>query len=185
MKGFIWLALAGAAWPSPITFTISANGSGTLNGVPFTDEAITFTQVTDTSLIGANCFGEPGTYCSPVSTSNTVTIGSATYTLTDSTVFEVGNDVGGIVDRISGADSLDEDDPAFLTYNMQSSLGPIVDSINAASPGPPEPTSGGSLALAYNSSAFFTATASSAPEPGTFALILAGSILLVRRKLKQ
>jgi hypothetical protein len=79
------LALAAgllAAFPAmatQITFTISAYGTGTLGtSTTFTDQLITFTQVTDTTAI-TTCSGYP---CAPVVTTNTVNItGVGTETL--------------------------------------------------------------------------------------------------------
>jgi hypothetical protein len=62
--GLLSLALligAGFATAAPITFTVSADGSGTLGGTSFTNALITFTQVTDTTLL-TTCSGYP---CAP------------------------------------------------------------------------------------------------------------------------
>src|ERR1700676_402205 len=88
IKAIFLLAAALGAVPAmaqTITFTIYADGSGTLGGTPFTDQVITCTQVTDTSAIVNPCF----TYaypCAPKVAGNTVTIGAmAPLTITDGT----------------------------------------------------------------------------------------------------
>jgi len=182
IRPVLWAVLtASAAMATPITFTISAYGSGTLNGVSFTDSLITYTQVTDTTLIASNCFAA-GIYCAPSSTSNTVTIGSSTYTLTDSTAFgdNTSLSLAGISDITASYDILDESDGAFSTYNLQSALGPISGGLIFTTGTITEPTSGGTLDVTYEADVLFTATtgSSSVPEPGSLGLMLAGALIL-------
>src|ERR1700722_11257743 len=71
--------LAVVVWAIPamaqtITYTISADGSGTLGGTSFTNQLVTFTQVSDTSATVNPCFGFAYP-CSPDVPTNTVTIG--------------------------------------------------------------------------------------------------------------
>jgi hypothetical protein len=47
----IWSALASMTFAAPITFTFSGTGSGTVNGVPFTDADYTITLLGDTTAI--------------------------------------------------------------------------------------------------------------------------------------
>jgi hypothetical protein len=170
------LALAGSALASPITFTISTSASGTLGGTAFSDNTITFTQVTDTSLI-ANC-GGPGIMCSPIGPGNTVTIsGLGTYTINDETYFYDNSSVSGAGFTDAGGDVLDEVDPAFATYLLQTAIGPIFDTqvLNSYTG---MSTTGGILSYTGNSlDATFTAVtgSSSAPEPGSLGLILMGA----------
>lgn len=179
----LWLALAlglPAAMASPIMFTVSAFGSGTLNGVSFPDGLITFTQVTDTSLISL-CPGPVGPVCAPASTSNTVTIGASIYTLTDSTQFyaDPGPMVGdvGIADVTADDDMLGERSSGVKTVNLMMAVGPVAGPF-IPSPEVTSPTTGGPLDILYDSgNVTFTATAgSSAPEPGSLGLMLLGAI---------
>ncbi len=184
IRVILWttLVLASAAFAAPITYTISTTAGGTFNGGSFSDNTITFTQVSDTSLVGT-CFGID--FCPPVSTTNTVSIqGIGTFTVTDSTVFfDNPNGVAGFDD--TGVDALTEDDSAFKTYNMQTALGPIFDTADASS-FVGISTTGGNLSFTGNSlDATFTAvTGTATPEPGSVGLIMVGAIaLLVRRKI--
>jgi hypothetical protein len=184
MKIILWAALAAlAVSASPITFTISTSASGSLNGTAFGDNTITFTQVTDTTLVGT-CFGND--LCPPESTSNSVTIsGVGTFTITENTVFfDNPNTQAGF--DIQNQDILTERDPVFATYNMTTALGPIFDVVVAAASGGIA-TTGGNLIFTGNSAdATFTAVtgSTSAPEPGSVGLILIGAIaLLIRRNL--
>lgn len=185
---FLAAFAAGALSASSITFTISAYGSGTFNGVPFTDTLVTFTDTTDTTLIVAGCFSTATAYCAPASTSNTVTLGNATYTLTDSTFIGVNTalDLAGITDLTANGDLLDETAADFMTYQMQTALPTVAGGFGAPTVSP-VPTSGGPLVVTYNSESFFTATTGTAsvPEPGSLWLVLTaatGLILYARRR---
>ena len=184
--GLFVLALSiSAAFASSITYTISTSAGGSIGSTNFNDNTITFTQTSDTSLV-TNC--SPGVYCTPTSTSNTVTIGGiGTYTVTDSTFFVVnhgGPDLG-FADVSLGLNPLAEDDTAFGTYTLQTALGPIFD-VENDDRATGINTTGGVLSFTGNSlDATFTAVVnSSVPEPGSLGLMLAGgiAILSLRRK---
>ncbi len=177
----LWAALfAGlpAVVASPITFTISTSAGGTLGSTVFSDNTITFTETTDTSLI-VFCFGGFA-LCAPASTSNTVTIGGlGTFTINDSTEFFTSAfNRAGLTDLTLSADVLTETDAAFGSYNLETALGPIFDSIYSNSLSPIS-TSGGTLSYLGNSAdAAFTAVTSGTPEPGSFGLLAAGAVSL-------
>jgi len=183
------LAIAGLvpAMATPITYTISATGSGTLNGNPFTDATITFTQMGDTANVFTNpnlFFCGPAVVCAGNETTNTVAIsGLGTFTLTDRTGFFDNNGNGslGISDNNLLHDLLDESDSAFDSYGLTSALGPIVDSIESiSSTFTDEPTSAGPLTVsAFSGDATFQAVGgSSVPEPSNLLLIGAGLLVL-------
>jgi hypothetical protein len=173
------IALAGAVVASPITYTLSTSGGGTIGSTAFSDNNITFTQVSDTSMVG-NCFTVDT--CPAASTTNTITIqGIGTYTITDSTQFYDNPGLNGIgfIDNVSTL--LIENDPAFTTYNMVTNLGPIFDVVGTHSATNVN-TSGGLLSFTGNSlDATFQAvtSSSSAPEPGSLGLMVMGAFALV------
>ena len=160
------IALAGVAVASPITYTLSTTAAGSIGSSNFSDSTITFTQVSDTSLVGT-CFTTDT--CPPASTSNTVTIqGLGTFTITDSTRFFQNPTLSaiGFIDNVTTL--LIEDDSAFAAYAMVTNLGPIFDVVGTDSATGVN-TSGGLLSFTGNSSdATFQAVtgSSSAPEPG-------------------
>jgi hypothetical protein len=173
----IALATAGMVAAGQITYTVSDTGSGSLvlaSIQNFTNATITFTEVTDTSLI-TSC--GVGTYCAPNAT-NTVSIsGIGTFTLNDSThIFDnQSTSVAGIEDP-SSSDLLDEKDSAFSTYAMQTSLGPITDNLTLTTAITNLLTSGGQLSATWGPNVTFTAITT--PEPGSMALILTGALPL-------
>jgi hypothetical protein len=179
IRAVLWLTLAllPAAFATTITYTVSTSASGTLNGSSFSDNTITFTQVSDTTLVGT-CFG--GTdLCPPESTSNTVTIqGIGTFTINDSSVFfDNPSGIAGV--DINDSDALTEDDAAFNTYNMVTAIGPIFDTTESSGFSGIS-TSGGILTFSGNSiDTTFTAVlgSSSVPEPGSLGLMLAGAMI--------
>jgi hypothetical protein len=191
IKATFILAAALTALPAmaeTITFSISAQGSGTLGTTPFTDQLITFTEVTDTSNITNPCLGSIYGYpCAPSQAGNTVTIGgiAGTQTISDNTFFfdNAINLVG-----ISGAffqtylSAIGTADGA--TYGMTTAFGPesapyyTVGSSTLA-------TSGGTLSLtSFSGDATFSAVlgaTTAAPEPGTLTLLGSGLLGLVYR----
>jgi len=196
MKITFILAAALAALPAtatPITFTISQEAvSGTLNGTPFGNSLVTFTETTDTTLI-ANCAAE--TYpCAPVVTTNTVNIaGVGTETLTGgSYFFDNSINLFGITNA-AGSAFIAAEDASFASYGMTTAFGPTAygffssGTVNVT-------TSGGPLVISWNSDQKPTAQAclgsgctqsSSTPEPGSLGLALLGAIPLAAGLLRR
>jgi len=201
IKATFIIAAALAALPAmadTVTFTISAIGSGTLvNGATtttFTDQLITFTQVTDTTAIINPCFGY--TYpCAPDVATNTVTIGGVgTETLTGPTYFfDNGINVAGIANAPFVV-FLGAEDSSLASYNMQTSFGPTSYGIYSGSSVSGESTSGGTLSITWDTTnypdATFTAVVGSpTPEPSSLTLfgsgLLALAYLVRRRRFAQ
>src|ERR1700733_15324743 len=194
MKGRVifWGALAVAGWAgaSPITFTISTSGSGSLGAATFTDATIIFTAVTDTTFIlnGAETIGDAGNSTSSPQGTDTVTIvGLGSWTLSDPVFFYDDRTTGvvGFADLNETldvvTDLLDISGTPFVTYNLKSSLGPISDPLaNGTGTFANIPTSIGALAFTTNSTnASFQAVTSATPEPGSLGLMLTGAIPLL------
>jgi len=195
-RAIFWGALAVAGWAgaSPITFTISTTGSGSLGAATFTDATIVITAITDTTFIlnGPPVTGNQGNESPEVGDTDTVTIvGLNTWTLTDPVLFYDDRTFGivGALDYDAGINTLlnllDISGTAFSTYDLKSSIGPISDPLANGSGTFLVPTSGGGLSFTTNSTnASFQAVTSATPEPGSLGLMLAGAIpllIIVRR----
>jgi hypothetical protein len=158
-----------------ITFTLSADGSGSLNGTAFSDELITFTQVTDTTAITAGC-GYP---CAPSVATNTVTIaGVGTETITGATYFfdNAINLVG--ITNAPGSAFLAAEDFSLGAYVMLTGFGPTAYPLYGGSGVLNESTSGGLLTVSsYSGEVTFQAVLGSdvpTPEPSSFGFTLLG-----------
>jgi hypothetical protein len=126
--------------------------------------------------------------CSPIVAGNTVTIsGLGTYTINDETYVYDNPSVSGAGFTDSGGDVLDEVDPAFASYGLQTAIGPIFDTQDLDSYSGMS-TSGGTLSYTGNSldATFQAVTGSStAPEPGSLGLILMGAFGLVALRKRR
>jgi PEP-CTERM motif len=183
-----WGALAVTGWAgaSPITFTISTSGSGSLGALAFTDATIVITDVTDTTFIlnGPIVIGNQGNQTPEVTDTDTVTIvGLNTWTLTDPVLFYDDRTFGivGALDYDAGINTLlnllDISGTAFSTYDLKSSIGPISDPLANGSGTFIVPTSGGTLSFTTNSTnASFQAVTSATPEPGSLWLMAIGAM---------
>jgi PEP-CTERM motif len=166
---------ASPSFGAPITYTEQATASGTLNGTPFTDATVLLTMNNNTTNVTN---GPPGLFFNQ----GTVTLsigGGPAVTFTDPThVFSNQNSPAGVgfEDVGSSEDILDTLSASFATYDLTTSIGPIVGSsvINA---GISFPTTGGALVLTSAGDATFTSVASETnaiPEPSTWAMMLIG-----------
>lgn len=193
--------LAGALTALPamaetITFTISATGSGTLAGTSFSDQTITFTEVTDTTDIAA-CPSE--TYpCAPDQADNTVTIGGVAYSITSDTYFfDNGINLVGIGYEAGQTYLSAEDGAVFNTYGLTTALSSASYGLYDIGLSSDLSTSGGTLSISgYGDGAMATFSAvlgapvgTAVPEPRSLGLVLVAAIALAaslsrRRKLR-
>src|SRR5450432_4323803 len=154
----VLLCAAGLAHAGPVTYTISTTGAGSLNGVTYTSNLITLTEVGDTSGIvgGGGFFTNVGTV-----TFNISGVGSGTFTDTMEVFVNQGSPAAGFGDATQGRSVLDTFNSAFSTYNLGTSIGPVTDSpfINA---GNAFPTTAGAFIIDRAGNSMFTAT--TAPE---------------------
>jgi hypothetical protein len=116
--------LAGvSARAAQITYTESAIGSGSLNGVNFTNDLVTIMGTGDTS--GVMDLGE-GTFVNSVNIEGTVEgEGLGTFTFTCCTQFFASNS-NDAFGATAGSDILDTKSPLLVTYNLESSIGPVT-----------------------------------------------------------
>jgi PEP-CTERM motif len=181
------------AHATPLDYTFSGNGGGTINGVAFTG-AFNFTFVGDTTQIQP--FGSE--FILPNAT-GTFSEGGTTYVVDP--IFGIISNPDPLFPRVGFFNSditngLTINNSAVAGYNLGSALGPIT----APNPGDPSsllfPTLGGTTGFSLDSgldkliltsdySLTFTAAPPSAvPEPSTFALLTAGiaGIGVLRRR---
>jgi hypothetical protein len=113
----------GVAHADPITYTETATGTGTLDGVAFDGALITITATGDTSAITSPA---SGIYINSVTA--TVNVNNVTDTFTDSIIaFAVNGPKGvGISDTTNTHDILDEQSSSFASYDLSTSIGPIT-----------------------------------------------------------
>lgn len=159
------------SWAGPITFTETIVTSGTLDGTSFTNQLVTLTLSGDTGSITsplAGIFNLIG----PASVT-VATVGSDTFTDSINAAANQANNSAGFGDVSSNHAIVFTTNPAFGSYALSASIGPLSGASNG-NPGSAYATSGGSLILNgpfnIDHPATFTASAST-PEPGTLALL--------------
>jgi len=188
---FVLLAVAMPGSAASITYTFSGTGTGDLNGVPFTDTAFTITSQANTGSINPACF--TGVYCVR---SNPATIaiagfGPATFT-TATEVFDNISGVLGFERWFDMPDLLDLSNPAFVTYNLATSIGPIFVptpfSVNQwnCSDGCVNTTQGILNFSAISNVTFTASTGPAVPEPATLTLLGLGYLAVgAARRLRR
>jgi hypothetical protein len=117
--GAAFAAISASAFAAPITYTLSGTGSGTVGAATFSNAAYTISVVGDTTAIT----GGP-TFSNVVTGTMTIAgIGTATITEPIRVFNNQTNSAFGF--GRPGGDLLDVSDPAFATYALATSLGPI------------------------------------------------------------
>jgi hypothetical protein len=164
---------ARAANATPITYTESGVATGSLDGVAFRDALVTITLTGDTT--GAT--GGPGFFTNAGPATVNVAGFSPATLLGSIIVFDNTSTPGaGIEDLTAGGDILDTLlDPAFATYGLTTSLGPITGPA-AFNPGKVfSTTSGNFIITAVTTSTFTAVTAAPTPVPEPTSLLLLGT----------
>jgi hypothetical protein len=196
--GVLTLFSAGWAGAATITYTFSGDATGTAGYTSFSNEPFTISLTTDTSDIGSVtcCSSDLST---PASIASTVTIqgvGTGCFIDTDSVFVNPSEETIGIW-HYNEPDWLDIVTSAALTYNLQTSIGPITPSAvfgNVQMKGGYMQSSLGSLAFSSVSDVTFSAAvanpqgtpgADPAPEPSTLALMGTGFVALAWRMRKR
>jgi hypothetical protein len=178
--GFVAACFAAAVAISPaaasaalLTYTETADVSGSLNGVTFTDDLLTITGVGDTSSIS----GGPSFFFLGLPAEFTLS-GGGSGTFTDS-IYVVSNQSvtrGGFSDFSQDLTLLITYSSAFATYDLSTPFGPVSgDPIYNG--GSFFPTTAGALIIdSVSGDATFTATI---PEPSTSVMMILGFVGIV------
>jgi PEP-CTERM motif len=175
MAGTLLLVGIGRAHAAEIIFTETAIATGALGRDGFTDAPLTITAIADTANVN-EIF--PGVFSVNNSSTTVFVPGFGSGTITDlSYTFsaQASSSEGGIGDNTIFADILDVMNPAFATYNLTTSFGPLSGSTGINS-GQPFPTTAGDFIIdsILGNTATFQATV--VPEPSTLVLGLLGSL---------
>jgi PEP-CTERM motif len=171
-------------------YTFSGNGSGTVNGVTFTNQNFTFVLAGDTSAIDSS--GAPyyrlydvgGTFTEGGSTENLVAtieiVGNAQYPSPPTTLGAIDffnatfdNGLGLVATALNG-------------YNLSTAIGPLTGDLSPTLGGGSFATTTGSVSITADNSLTFTAGPVPSPEPGTIGLLaigLVGLAALFHRRL--
>jgi hypothetical protein len=122
------LTLATSSWATPIAFTFTGTGSGTLGGNAFGTTSFTITETGDTTTVQASPNGH-GFFIDDASATIAIT-GVGTFDFVTATLTFVNNALGEVgfsragpgVDLYDGPFSAS---PDLFTWDMRSSIGPI------------------------------------------------------------
>jgi hypothetical protein len=173
-------ALCWTAAASPVTYTLSGTGTGSLGADPFSDASFSITATADTSSITESL----GVFFLSDSIATLFVSGVGTATFTVPTMM-VDNTAGaaGISAPNQNMTILANYSPAFSSYDLSSSLAP-VSGTPAFNPGTGFATTVGDFTLSSVSSVIFQAEV--VPEPSAFPLLGLASLgfILQTRKYK-
>ena len=124
------LGFAAPAAASPIEYTETATGSGTLNSTAFTNDLITITAFGDTTGVITVVPAPGGFFVNPGVVATVTVSGVGSDTLPNAVVFVFqGPPLGpsaGFADSVQNAAILDTVDSAFSTYALNTAIGPIT-----------------------------------------------------------
>jgi PEP-CTERM motif len=156
-----------------IVVTDTTIGSGALDGVGFTNASVTLTLVGNTTNVtGTTIFELPGT-----ATVSVEGVGSDTFTDNIQVVVNQTIARGGFGDFTTDAGIIFTSNPAFATYSLTSSIGPLSGSSAVALPSV-DNTVHGTFNLHSAGTSMFTATVAT-PEPSSLLMLGTGLLALV------
>ena len=162
----------------PITYTEQFVGSGSLNGVSFTNAQVTITAPGDTSTV-VNLGGGLFDNIVGTTTLNVSGFGPATFTDTIAVFDNHADSRAGFADTMS-VDIMNTANAAFASYDLTTSIGPLSGS-PAFNPNTFFPTTLGNFNVnsVSGDSTFTASTGDVVPEPATLTLLLTGALGMV------
>ena len=165
------LMAAPPSFGAPITYTLETTASGSLGGTSFTDATLILSMTNNTTNVTNSAPGDfenVGTVTVSIGGGTAVTFTDPTQVFSDQSLSTVG------FEDLAVDDILDSISTSFATYDLKTSIGPIVGSSEII-PVASFPTTGGAFVLtSVGESATFTAATSAIPEPSSWAMMLIG-----------
>jgi hypothetical protein len=174
-----------SAQAAPITYTLTGTGTGSLGGTAFSNAAMTFTLVGDTSGL-AFPFG-PGVPSVPVTATGLVG-GFSAFTFTSAISFFNNQNVSVAGFGLTGSsDIFDVSDPSLAAWDAISSFGPLGIVSVPGNLGQAFGTTAGNFILngvGTQGTLQAVVAGGAAPEPATIALIALGGLgcVVARRR---
>jgi hypothetical protein len=165
---------ASPSFGAQITYTMEATASGSLDGITFTDATVLLSMNNNTTNVttdGLGDFENAGTATVSVGGGPAVTFTGPIQVILDQ------SDTGIGFEDLSVDDILDEFNASFATYDLTTSMGPIVGG-SAFNAGSSFATTGGAFVLTSAGDATFTAATTAIPEPSSWVMMLTGSACL-------
>jgi hypothetical protein len=155
-----------------IVVTETTTASGTLDGSNFVDALLTLTITGDTN----NLMNDASDFFSIVGAGTVSVAGVGSDTFTDVVEATDTHDImgAGISDVTTNHAILFTLNPAFATYELTTSIGPVTGSGLSNPAFITFATANGSFSVASIGSVTYTATVGSVPEPASVGLLLAG-----------
>lgn len=178
------LGLSGAAQAELTQYTYQVNASGQLNGQSFSNASVTVTLTGESSLSYQQC-----DFCYLVLADTTLIevagVGSDSFVQPITAVSNFVDGYVGFGEPISDYGIYFLESPAILGYMLQAPLGPVTGVVDG-NPGVAFETLGGSFTFdSFDSVGTFQAVAVQVPEPGTWAMWLAGLVAVGRIARRQ
>jgi hypothetical protein len=159
---------APAAHADSIVVTDTTIATGSLDGTAFTNALVTLTLTGDTTNV-------TGTVAPVLPGIATVSVAGVSDTFTDNVMVVANHSVGdgGFGDFTNKGGLLFTINPAFLTYDLKSSIGPLSGN-SGIDPAILFLTSRGSFDMTSAGTSTFTATVGAVPEPSSLLLLGTG-----------
>ena len=161
---------ASPSFGSQITYTEQVTASGVFNGSLFTDADVLLTMnnnTTNVSTVDSDIFINSGTATVSIDGGTPFTFINPILVFSDQSL-----SVGGFSDSGENEDILDIVSDSFATYDLKTSIGPLVGI--GENTGGSFPTTGGALELDQVGDVTFTATTTGVPEGSTWMMMLLG-----------